>query len=107
MLARKHAKEKQGKHQNQSKARGSVGRRPTPCPTLDAPAGVSNTLNSLLDVNHVQKESNNLQNCMETLYYACKTTGDRKLTVSRPGAEIPPSLPELQVCYGSSFGEGV
>ena len=78
-----------------------------PRPTLDAPAGASNTLNSLLDVNHVQKESNKLQNCMETLYYACKTIGDRKLTVSRPRAEIPPSLPKLQVCCGSNFGEGV
>ena len=56
MLARKHAKEKHGKHSNKGRAKQAVGRRPMPRPTLDAPIGASNTLNFFLDVNHIQKE---------------------------------------------------
>ena len=60
MLARKHAKEKHKKHSNNGKAKQAVGHRPMPRPTLDAPVGASNTLNFLLDANHIQKELNNL-----------------------------------------------
>ena len=107
IFARKHARIKHGKHPNKGKAKQGVGCCSSRRPTLDAPAGASNTLNSLLDVNHIQKESNKLLSCMKTLYYACKTRGDGKLTVSSRKRSAPPSLPELQVCCGSKFGEVV
>ena len=56
---------KHGEQQNKGKARQGVGRRLMPRPTLDAPASVSNTLNSLLATNRGQKDSKKYENAWE------------------------------------------
>ena len=84
IFVRKHAKKRHEKHSNKGKAKQGVGH--------------TNTLYSPLDVIHDQKESNELQACMETLYYACTTTGGRELTFGSPGTASRRSLLELQVC---------
>ena len=73
MFANRHARKRHGKHSDKGKAKQAVGRRPMPRPTLDAPVGASNTLNFLLDVNHIQKELKACKKCMDTYYHACTT----------------------------------
>ena len=54
-IYRKACKDKAWEALNEGKAKQTVGRRYSRHPTLDALAGASNTLNSFLAANHVQK----------------------------------------------------
>ena len=105
MFANRHARKRHGKHSSKGRAKQAIGRRYSRRPTLDAPVGASNTLNFLLDVNHVQKEVKICKKCMDTFYYTCMTTGVGGLPLEALERRVDEVRRSCRCVHGSKFGE--